>query len=76
LPTGENLRGRKILQIFVVSHDVNWEGRALQVVMPDFEGLEDSKELLVVVIIIQFRCGQSVRVECKWSYLIIQPCDG
>jgi len=32
LPTGENLRGRKILQVFVVGHDVNGEGRALQVV--------------------------------------------
>jgi len=49
---GENLRGRKILQVFVVSYDVNQEGRALQVVTPGLEGLKNSEELLVMSIII------------------------
>jgi len=49
---GENLRGGEVLQVFVVSHDVNWEGRALQVVTPALESLEDSEELLVMSIIV------------------------
>jgi len=68
---GENLRGREILQVFVVGHDINREGRALQVVMPVLEGLEDSEELLVVSIVVQLGCGQSAGVERDWSYLII-----
>jgi len=71
LPTGENLRGREILQVFVVGHDVNQEGRALQVVMPGFESLKDSEELLIMSIIVQLGHGQSVRVEHDQSYLII-----
>jgi len=71
LPTGVNLRGGEILQVFVVGHDVNREGRALQVVMPALESLEDSEELLVVSIVVQLGCSQSARVEHDWSYLII-----
>jgi len=52
LPTGENIRGREILQVFVVSHNVNWEGRALQVVTSALEGLKDSEELFVMSIVI------------------------
>jgi len=71
LPTGENLRGGEVLQVFVVGHDVNWKGRALQVVMPALESLEDSEELLVVSIIVQLGCSQSAGVECNWSYLVV-----
>jgi len=55
----------------VVGHDVNREGRALQVVTPALEGLEDSEELLVVSTVVQLRCGQSARVERDRLYLII-----
>jgi len=68
---GENLRGGEVLQVFVVGHNVNWKGRALQVVTPALESLEDSKELLVVSIIVQLGRSQSVGVECNRSYLVI-----
>jgi len=71
LPTGENLRGGEVLQVFVVGHDVNREGRALRVVTPAFEGLEDSEELLVMSIVVQLGHGQSARVKRDRSYLII-----
>jgi len=73
---GENLRGRKILQVFVVGHDVNREGRALQVVTPALESLKDSEELLVMSIIVQLGRGQSVRVEHNRLYLVVRTCDG
>jgi len=60
----------------VVGHDVNREGRALQVVTPALESLEDSKELLVVSIVVQLGRSQSVGVECNQSYLIVRTCDG
>jgi len=68
---GENLRGGEVLQVFVVGHDVNREGRALQVVTPALESLEDSEELLIMSIVVQLRRGQSARVEHNRSYLII-----
>jgi len=71
LPTGENFRGGEVLQVFVVGHDVNREGRALQVVTPALESLEDSEELLVMSIVVQLGHGQSARVEHDQSYFII-----
>jgi len=73
---GENLRGRKVLQVFVVGHNVDREGRALQVVTPGLEGFENSEKLLVVSIVVQLGGSQSARVECNWSYLVIRTCDG
>ena len=63
LLTSENLRGREILKIFVIGDNIHQGGRALQVVLPGFEGLENSKELLVMHVIFQLRCSECVRIE-------------
>ena len=60
----------------MVGHNVNREGRALQVVTPALEGLEDSEELLVVSIVVQLRHGQSARVEHNRLYLVVRTSDG
>ncbi|KIM53882.1 hypothetical protein SCLCIDRAFT_138030, partial [Scleroderma citrinum Foug A] len=76
LLTSENLRGREILKIFVVGKNIHKGGRALQVVLPGFESLEDSKELLVMCVVVQLGHGQSVRVEGDRPNLAIGTGDG
>ncbi|KIM56613.1 hypothetical protein SCLCIDRAFT_132222, partial [Scleroderma citrinum Foug A] len=76
LPTSENLRGREILKIFVIGNNIHQGGRALQVVLPGFEGLENSEKLLVMHVIVQLRHGECVRVEGDWLNLTIGTGDG
>ena len=59
LPPGQELGSRKVLQVFVVSDHINWSSGALEVVTPQLEHLMDSKELLVVDIIVELWSGQS-----------------
>ncbi|KIM65451.1 hypothetical protein SCLCIDRAFT_112528, partial [Scleroderma citrinum Foug A] len=76
LLTSENLRGREILKIFVISDNIHQGGRALQVVSPGFEGLKNSEELLVMCVIVQLRHGECARVEGNWLNLAIRTGDG
>ena len=72
----ENLRGREILKILVISNNIHWGGRALQVVSPGFEGLEDSEELLVMCVVVQLGRGHGARAEDDWLNLAIGTGDG
>ena len=72
----ENLRGREILKIFVIGDNIHWGGRALQVVLPGFEGLENSEELLVMHVVVQLGCGECVRIEGDQPNLAIGTSDG
>ncbi|KIM68373.1 hypothetical protein SCLCIDRAFT_105601, partial [Scleroderma citrinum Foug A] len=76
LLTSENLRGREILKIFVISNNIHQGGRALQVVSPGFEGLENSEKLLVMRGVVQLRHGECARVEGDWPNLVIRTGDG
>ena len=71
----ENLRGREILKIFVIGNNIHQGDRTLQVVSPGFDGLKDSKELLVMHVVVQFGCSQGVRVEGNWPNLAIGTGD-
>ena len=62
--------------IFVLSNNIHWGGRALQVVSPGFEGLENSEKLLVMRVIVQLRCSECARVEGDWPNLAIGTGDG
>ncbi|KIM64209.1 hypothetical protein SCLCIDRAFT_115682, partial [Scleroderma citrinum Foug A] len=76
LPTSENLRGREILKIFVIGNNIHWGGRALQIVSPGFEGLENSEMLLVMRVVVQLRRGECARVEGDQPNLTIGTGDG
>ena len=52
LTTAELLGGREVLQVVVVGVDLDGVRRTLQVGTPLFEGLEDSKQFLVVDIVV------------------------
>ena len=60
----------------MISNNIHRGGRALQVVSPGFEGLEDSEELLVMCVVVQLGCSQGVRVEGDWLNLAIRTSDG
>ncbi|KIM60182.1 hypothetical protein SCLCIDRAFT_124808, partial [Scleroderma citrinum Foug A] len=76
LPTSENLRGREILKIFVISNNIHQGGRALQVVSPGFEGLENSEELLVMHVVVQLGHSECARIEGNRLNLAIGTGDG
>ena len=59
LPPGQELGSCKVLQVFVVGDYIDRSSGALEVVTPRLECLMDSKELLVVGIIVELQSGQS-----------------
>jgi len=67
LPAGEDFGGREILQVFVVSDDINRGGRALKVMVPVPECLKDGKEFLIMGVIVQLWSSQGPGVECYWT---------
>ena len=60
----------------MVRDNVNWEGRALQVMSPGLECLKYCQEFLVVNIIIQLRSDESVEMESNWVKFGIEGIDG
>ena len=59
---GQDLGAGEVLQVLVVGDHVDRRGRALEVMSPVLEGLEDGQQLLVMGIIVQLRGGQSPRI--------------
>ena len=76
LTTSQVLGGGEIHQILVVSDHVNWGSRALKVMSPVLEGLEDGQQLLVMGVIVQLRSGHSPRVVSNRSEFRIGASDG
>ena len=62
LTAGQDLGAGEILQVLVVSDHIDWRGRALEVMSPVLEGLEDGQQLLVMGVVVQLRGGQSLRI--------------
>ena len=60
----------------MIGDNVHWGGRALQVVSPGFEGLENSEELLVMCVIVQLGRSECVRIESDQPNLTIRTSDG
>ena len=56
---GQDLGAGEIFQVLVVGDHIDQRGRALKVMSPVLEGLEDGQQLLVMGTIIQLRGGQS-----------------
>ena len=73
---GQDLGAGEIFQVLVVSDHINWRGKALEVMLPVLEGLEDCQQLLVMGIIIQLRGRQSPQIVCNWSELRIGADNG
>ena len=55
LTAGQDLRAGEVLQVLVIGDHIDRRGRALEVMLPVLEGLEDGQQLLVMGIVVQLR---------------------
>jgi len=44
----------EVSEVFVVSKDLDWERRAVEVVSPGFKGTDDGEEFVIIDIIVSF----------------------
>ena len=65
-----------ILQVLVVSDDVDWKGGTLKVVSPNSKSVENSEKLLVMSVVVKFRRGESTRAESEWVDFAVGSNDG
>jgi len=63
LPLGQYLGSKEILKILMICDNINGIGQTFQIVSPNLESFEDSKQFLVMCVIIQLRCSESARVK-------------
>ena len=52
LPPGQYLGSRKILKILIIYNNVNGIGWIFQIVSPNLESFEDSKQFLVMCVVV------------------------
>ena len=69
-PTGlslvEVLGGAKVGEILMVGEDLDWEGGSVKVVLPCFQGSDDSKEFSVIDVVVSFRWGEQLGKVGTW----------
>jgi len=71
LPLGQYLSSRKILKVFIIQNNVDKIGQTFQIVSPNLESFKDSKQFLVMCIVVQLHCSKSVGVKSNWMNFII-----
>ena len=71
LPSGQYLGSRKILKVLMICNNVNRIGWTFQIVSPNLESFKDSKQFLVICIVVQLCHSKSVRVKDNWINFII-----
>jgi len=70
LPPGQYLGSRKILKVLMIYNNVDGIGRTFQIVSPNLESFEDSKQFLVMCVIVQLHRSKSARVKGNWINFI------
>jgi len=71
LPLGQHLGSRKILKIFMIHNNINGISLTFQIMSPNLESFKDSKQFLVMCVIIQLYHSESVGVKSNWMNFII-----
>ena len=71
LPPGQYLGGRKILKVFMIRNNVDGISQTFQIVPPNLESFKDSKQFLVMCVIVQLCHSESARVKGNWMNFII-----
>jgi len=71
LPPGQYLGGRKILKILMIHNNINGIGQTFQIMSPNLERFEDGKQFLVMYVVVQLHCSESVGVKGNWVNFII-----
>ncbi|KAF8627555.1 hypothetical protein AX17_006178 [Amanita inopinata Kibby_2008] len=76
LAVGEELSSGEVLQVLVVSENLNRITRAFQIVVPLFKHFMDRKELFVTGIIVELSQSEGVGVEHNGVEVAIIAVDG
>jgi len=63
LPPDQYLGSRKILKVLIIRNNVDGIGWTFQIVSPNLESFKDSKQFLVMYVIIQLYYSKSTRVK-------------
>ena len=71
LPLDQYLGSRKILKVLMIHNNINRIGHTFQIVLPNLESFKDSKQFLIMYVIVQLYCSKSVRVKGNWMNFII-----
>ena len=59
----ELLCGSEVGEVLVIRDNIDWKGGALKEVAPGFESFKDSKEFLVMDVVIPLGLGESAGME-------------
>jgi len=71
LSLGQYLGSRKILKVFMIHNNVDGIGQTFQIVLPNLESFKDSKQFLVMCVVIQLYCSENVGVKSNQMNFII-----
>ena len=71
LPPDQYLGSRKILKVFMIHNNIDGIGWTFQIVLLSLESFEDSKQFIVMCVIVQLCHSESTRVKSNWVNLII-----
>ena len=63
LSLGEEFGSTEILQILVVSHNINWSQSSFKVMLPSLESFVDGEEFLVIDVVVELSGGEGAGVE-------------
>jgi len=62
LPPGQYLGSRKIVKVLMICNNIDGIGQTFQIVLPNFESFKDSKQFLVMYVVVQLCHSKSVRL--------------
>jgi len=71
LPLGQDLGSRKIFKVLIIRNNVNGIDWTFQIVLPNLKSFKDSKQFLVICVIIQLCHSKSAEVKSNWINFII-----
>ena len=70
LPLDKYLSSGKILEVFMVCDNIDRIGQTFWVVSPNFKEFKNSKQFLIIYVIVQLHHGKSARVKGNWMDFI------
>ena len=71
LPLDQHLGSRKILKVYIICNNINGIGWTFQIVSPNLESFKDSKQFLVMYVVIQLYHSKSIGVKRNQMNFII-----
>ena len=71
LPLDQYFCSRKILKVLMIYNNIDGISQTFQIVLPNLESFKDSKQFLVICVIVQLCHSESARVKGNWMNFII-----